>query len=167
MTCVIVNDACCLIDLQKGRLIEAFLALPYRFVIPLPVFEDELLSFSDEEKAQLLALGLEIHDLPGEAVGRVVEYGLRYTGLSAYDRFCLVSMEYHEDSLLLTGDRLLRDAAHAENLQFHGVLWVIDQLAEHEVCDTDLLSEALNIWQEDPAVRLPVNEIENRLSRFV
>lgn len=37
MTTVIVNDASCLIDLHKVRLLPVMLKLPYRFVVPLPV----------------------------------------------------------------------------------------------------------------------------------
>ena len=42
MTCVIVNDASCLIDLRKGGLLGVVCDLPYRFVIPLPVRASEV-----------------------------------------------------------------------------------------------------------------------------
>ena len=43
MTCVVVNDASCLIDLKKGELLHVLLRLPYRFIVPLPIREEELL----------------------------------------------------------------------------------------------------------------------------
>ena len=37
VTRVVVNDASCLIDPQKGRLLQMLCRLPYRFVVPLPI----------------------------------------------------------------------------------------------------------------------------------
>ncbi len=53
MTSVVVNDASCLIDLHKGGLLTVLPKLPYRFVVPLPVRESEILDFSDNQWQQL------------------------------------------------------------------------------------------------------------------
>ena len=37
MARVIVNDASCLIDLRKGRLLRVLCGLPNEFIVPLPV----------------------------------------------------------------------------------------------------------------------------------
>jgi len=50
---IIASDTFCLIDLQRGKLLAAFLTLPYEFVLPDVIFDDELLSFSGREKALL------------------------------------------------------------------------------------------------------------------
>ena len=48
---IIVSDTSCLIDLRKAALLAAFLRLPFgEILIPNSLFEDELLSFSVEEK---------------------------------------------------------------------------------------------------------------------
>lgn len=47
MTCVIVNDASCLIDLRKGGLLGVLGNLQYRLIIPLPIRASEILDFSD------------------------------------------------------------------------------------------------------------------------
>ena len=44
---IVVSDAVCLIDLRKVALLGALLHLPYTFVIPDTVFEDELLSLTE------------------------------------------------------------------------------------------------------------------------
>ena len=67
MTCV-VYDASCLIDLRKGRLLEALCRLPCRFVVPLPIRESEVLDFTPHEWAILDRGGMETHDLPPERV---------------------------------------------------------------------------------------------------
>ena len=53
MTCVVVNDASCLIDLRKGQLLHVLSRLPYRFIVPLPIRESELLDFTPQEWAIL------------------------------------------------------------------------------------------------------------------
>ena len=42
---VIVSDSSCIIDLGKSSLVRAVLQLPYTFVMPDVLFDDELLSF--------------------------------------------------------------------------------------------------------------------------
>ena len=72
MTCVVVNDASCLIDLKKGELLHVLLRLPYRFIVPLPIREEELLDFTAQEWRMLEDGGLATYDLPGEEVAQVL-----------------------------------------------------------------------------------------------
>ena len=67
---IVVSDSSCLIDVRKASLLEVFLRLPYEFLIPNTLFEEELLKFTDEEKAILLRGGLQVVDLPGSRVER-------------------------------------------------------------------------------------------------
>ncbi|MFO7904447.1 MAG: hypothetical protein ACQESR_10210 [Planctomycetota bacterium] len=62
---IIVSDTSCLIDLQRGELIEVFLGLPHEFVLPDVLFDNELLSFSRKEKV-LLRTRMSIKGLDGE-----------------------------------------------------------------------------------------------------
>lgn len=164
MTYVIVNDASCLIDLRKGRLLHVLLQLPHRFVVPLPIRHSELLEFTDQEWQLLDDGGLVTFDLPPELVGDAFTAKGTHPKLSANDCFCLVTTRYHENGILLTGDRLLRRVATGEGLRVHGALWVIDELHAHGVGSAELLVSALEIWRDDPTVRLgALTEIEERL----
>lgn len=163
MTCVIVNDASCLIDLRKGRLLHAMLSLPHRFVVPYPVRMSELLDFTPQEWRILDDSGLETFDLPPEAVTRAFAIRAQHPRLSPNDCFCLVATLQHENATLLTGDQLLRRVAGAHQLDVHGILWMIDLLHENGVGQADLLVSALETWRDDPTVFLPREEIERRL----
>ncbi len=57
MTCVVVNDASCLIDLRKGGLLAVLCKLPYRFVVPLPIREAEVRDFPSRIGNSSTALG--------------------------------------------------------------------------------------------------------------
>ena len=125
MTYVIVNDASCLIDLRKGSLLHVLCRLPYRFVVPLPIRESELLDFTPQEWAILDGNGMETYDLPAERMNDVFFLRRQHGRLSVNDCFCLVTTRCHDDSILLTGDGQLRKVAEESGIQVHGVLWVI------------------------------------------
>lgn len=159
---VVVNDASCLIDLRKARLLHLLVQLPYRLVIPLPVRETELLDFTPQEWA-ILDGGMAIFDLPPDRVAEVVALKASHPKLSANDCFCLVTTRCHDGAILLTGDGTLRRVASDDGRRVHGVLWVVDELRRLALCGNDVLALALELWRSDPAVFLPFGEIELRL----
>ncbi len=162
MTCVIVNDASCLIDLRKGGLLGVVCDLPYRFVIPLPVRASEVLDFSEADWQALDKAGMITHDLTPYEVGQALAVKEVHAGLSANDCFCLVTARAYP-GILLTGDALLRRVAAANGLRVHGVLWVVDELKAAAVCSKSTLSRALKAWQSDETVFLPSSEVSVRL----
>ena len=166
MTGVVVNDASSLIDLRKGQLLHVLLRLPYRFIVPLPIREEELLDFTPQEWRSLEDGGLKTHDLPSEEVAQVLALKREYSRLSSNDCFALVTATCQEDAILLTGDGLLRKVAAARDVRVHGVLWIIDELHATEACETELLVSALELWRDDSAVFLPSAEIDARLQIF-
>ena len=166
MTCVVVNDASCLIDLRKGRLLHVLLRLPYRFIVPLPIREEELLDFTSQEWRMLEDGGFTTYDLPGEEVAQVFALKREHSRLSANDCFALVTAACQENGILLTGDGQLRKVATARDVRVHGVLWIIDELHGAGACESELLISALEVWRNDRAVFLPDTEIEKRLRAF-
>ena len=166
MTCVVVNDASCLIDLRKGQLLHVLLRLPYQFIVPLPIREEELLDFTPEEWRMLEGGGLATYDLPGEEVALAMALKRECRGLSANDCFALVTAAIQKNGILLTGDNQLRKIASSKEVRVHGVLWIIDELLAAGACELELLVSALEIWMNDRAVFLPDSEIEKRLRKF-
>ena len=162
---VVVNDASCLIDLRKARLLHLLVQLPYRLMIPLPVRASELLDFTPQEWA-VLDGGIETFDLPPDRVAEVFTLKKVHPTHSAPDCFCLVTTRCHQDAILLTGDGLLRRVATDDGRRVHGVLWVVDELRRLTLCGDDVLASALELWRNDPGVFLPDGEIERRL-RFL
>ena len=165
MTCVIVNDASCLIDLRKGGLLGVVCDLPYILVVPLPVRISEVLDLSEAEWQALDEAGMVTHDLTPEEIGRALAMKVRHPGLSANDCFCLITASVHP-GILLTGDALLRRVAAGNGMRVHGVLWVVDELADANICNKSILIRALRLWQSDESVFLPPDEISARLKHL-
>lgn len=162
---IIVSDTSCFIDLKKGDLLRAFFELPFSFAMPDTLFEGELLSLSDNEKAELVELGLEVMELTGESVDRASGYFNRHRPLKLNDCFALVLAENIEDSILFTGDGPLRAVA-SEKVEVHGVLWATDLLEEHEIVPLARLHNALTIFRDDILVFLPEDELNKRIRRL-
>lgn len=166
MTTVVVNDASCLIDLKKGRLLHAMVALPFRFVVPFTVRVSELLDFTAQEWQMLEDGGVETYDLPPVAIGEALAIKARHPALSANDAICLVTARQFEHAILMTGDATLRRVAVSGSVRVHGVLWLHDRLHDAGAATVELLRSALNTWWEDPSVFLPEEELTRRLLKL-
>lgn len=162
---IVVSDSSCLIDLRKALLLDVFLKLPYEILIPNTLFEDELLKFTDEERARLLE-GLEVVDLPGERVLRARQVARDFPQLSIHDSFAVALAEHNPGCILLTGDAALRDLATEQNIEVHGILWVIDQLHANALVAPGELARALRMFAGDPTVRLPRQALAAYIKRY-
>jgi hypothetical protein len=97
---IIISDASCLIDLRKASLLAEFLWLPFEILIPNTLFEDELLSFTDNEKKTLLDGGLKVVDLPGSQVSRARDVIRAQPRLSIHDGFAFALAEVNRGCIL-------------------------------------------------------------------
>lgn len=163
---IVISDSSCLIDLHKGGLLSAIFDLPYSFAIPQPLFEEELLSIPDEEKEMLVAMGMDVTVLPGEQLLKAQSYFNENRRLKLNDCFALVLAEDKEDSILFTGDKPLRSLAERKEIESRGVIWAIDMLEQHSDLDTGILLAALELFLNDPLVRLPEDELKKRIRRL-
>ena len=163
---LIVSDSSCLIDLRKAGLLEAFLQLPFEILIPNTLFEDELLKFSAAQKKALIDGGLKVVDVPGPGVLRAQEVVHASPRLSIHDGFAFALAEINSGCILVTGDGDLRTIATQHGIEVHGLLWIVDQLHEHGVCEPAEIAAALRILEQDASVRLPRRELLAWLRRY-
>jgi predicted nucleic acid-binding protein len=163
---IIISDSSCLIDLRKASLLGVFLRLPFEILIPNTLFEDELLSLTNDEKKALLRGGLKVVDLPGAQVSRAREVIRAQPRLSIHDGFAFALAEINHGCILLTGDSRLRAIGETSQIEVHGVLWVFDQILGNQLATTATLHAALSHLAADPAVRLPKRELAAYIKRY-
>ncbi len=163
---IVVSDTSCMVDLRKAGLLEAVLRLPYTFVMPDTLFEDEWLCLSDAEKRALRDLGLEVRSLPGPLVQRAGRYFNEHSRLKLNDCFALTLAEEIEECILLTGDGPLRRIAEGNGIEVHGVLWTTDELEAHGVVPLAAIHDALRLFRDDELVFLPPEELLRRIRRL-
>lgn len=165
MKCVIVSDASCLIDIQKGGLVEASCSRPYRLIVPLSNREFEDRTYSDQQWRILEENGMNTRASAQQEVEQAVALNENHVALSPNDCLCLVTA-LNRKGILLTGDFQLRKVAAANGIPVHGVLWAVDELAKVEGQPASTLVQALRIWQFDSAVFLPSGEIRSRIRKL-
>ncbi len=136
--------------------------LPYEFVVPDVLYEAELLDWMGLD---LLDLGLRIEELTPQETTRATELKRTKAMLSMPDIFALC-LAAERNWTLLTGDGALRAEANRQKLMMHGVLWVFDEMEQHEVCSVDTLKSGLEAVRDHPRCRLPRREINRRLARY-
>src|ERR1035438_8799199 len=163
---IVVSDSSCLIDLRKVSMLELLLRLPYEFLIPDTLFEEELLKFTAAQKKALIRGGLKVVDLPGERVLRAQAIVRELPRLSVHDGFAFALAESHPECILLSGDDRLRTLAAKHDIEVHGVLWVIDQLHAHRLTPTDAVLGILRVFMEDATVHLPRREVTSYIKRY-
>lgn len=76
------------------------------------------------------------------------------------DSFALALAKEHNWPLL-TGDSQLRDLAVAENVECHGVLWLLDRMEEAGIAGIQPLHDGLEALAGHPRCRLPRREIHD------
>lgn len=159
---VLVSDTSVLIDLERGDLLEATFRLDWEFAVPDLLYKRELRDFNGPALQQL---GLRVESLDGDGVRTAVDYRRRAPALSLADSFAL-ALAKANDWTLLAGDGALRSLAAAEGVDYHGVLWVLDQLLQSGFA-TATLHHALTAIAGHPRCRLPTREIRERLDHYL
>ena len=162
---VLVIDACAIIDLERGQLLDLLPYLPHHLVI-LKEVRAELMQLAQADWSMLDRCGLQTLVLSAENEERAKQLRRPNPQLSASDRACLVAAQLHSSDILLTNDRQLRRAAEKMQVHVHGTLWIIDQLKAVRSCPAERLGTALKIWRCDVSVYLPEGEIDKRLKRL-
>jgi len=155
-----VADANVWIDLLEGGLIEALFHLSFGCVIPDVVMHE----LSEPTRQQLKSYGVVERELPPEQVREVLRLAARYPRPSRTDLFALV-LAQSLGTILLTGDRRLREAAETEGVPVHGTLWLLDQMVAEGVVTRREAATALEQMRAGDR-RLPKNEVEERLRRW-
>jgi hypothetical protein len=159
---VLVSDTSILIDLERADLLQAAFSLDAEFVVPDLLYEREL---RDSGGADLLALGLRVEPLDESEVERAQAYRRDHPRLALPDTFAL-TLAKSRSWLLLTGDGALRALADAEQVECHGVLWLIDLMDIERAAEPAILSSGLERLARHPRCRLPRAEIDVRLARL-
>lgn len=159
---ILVSDTSVLIDLERGQLLEATFGLAWEFAVPDLLYKRELRSHNGPE---LVRLGLRVESLDGGGVQTALGYQTRVPALSLADSFALALAEINNWTLL-AGDGELRKLAAIEAVDYHGVLWVFDQLLAQQAVAAEMLHRSLATIANHPRCRLPVREVRERLEHY-
>ncbi|WP_031595915.1 DUF3368 domain-containing protein [Ferrovum myxofaciens] len=154
---LLISDANILIDIEFGGLVAPLFSLEYQFAVPDILFYEEL----DDQHGYLLDMGLVVRDLDEVMVARVVELAAQYPRPSRNDLFALV-LAASEECPLLTGDKDLKSASEAENIEVRGTLWLVNEMVKTGKISVHVARSAYQRMQEHGR-RLPWDKAEQML----
>ena len=162
---VLVSDASVLIDLARWSLLSKAFRLPFNFVVPDLLFEDELIDLGEFSRADLLHFGLKVESLDSAEVQQAETYLARHPKLSVNDTFS-IALAVGKGYGLPTGDNEMRKLAEGAGVVVHGMLWVFDRLKETRLENPSHLVRILEAMLSDRKTRLPVTEIRKRIESW-
>ena len=161
---LLVNDASILIDLLKADLIEPFFQLEYELHVSDLVANE----VQEENAADLDAFvrdgKLKKKTFDFEELMAIQLLEVQHKALSVPDCSCLY-LSQKLSATLLTGDAPLRRIAEQNKIPVHGLLWVFDELINHDRISRKTASAKLkHILSVNP--RLPAKECNKRLLKW-
>jgi len=162
----IVSDSTVIMALAKAGLMEAALRLPHEFIIPDVMFEDELLDLAEYTRDDLIQAGLRRAALNSHGVRLAYRYAADYHNLHTSDCFALALVKTAEVAWLLTANVSLSNIAVSKGIETRDLLWLCDEMNDHETVGSRLLHDALVQLDEDPLVWLPRSELSRRIQRL-
>jgi len=162
MALVLVSDTSILIDLERGEIIEAAFTTTYEIAVPDLLFQREL---APHGGARLKKLGLKVMGVDDTGVALAQQYRIRERRLSLVDVMSL-ALAKRQACTLLTGDGTLRALAATENVECHGLFWLLDVFEQQATLDLRALHDALVRIGGHPRCRLPKDELAHRVTRY-
>jgi len=157
-----VKDACVLIDLANGGLLEAWFQLGVEtfttdLVIRQIKAEDQWQQVSEFIESSLL----KVQTLTGEQMSQI--YSDRSSHSLGIEDMSVLHLAVQQGAILITGDRRLRHQALERSVEVRGVLWILDVLVERAVMIPARAAAQLQVMINKGA-RLPKDECEKRFS---
>ena len=159
-TKILVSDTNIWIDLHRSNLLETVFQLPHQFVTTDFVWRE----LRKPPGQHLTDLGLVVEALNGDEALELLDLRRTLNNSSLADVSCyFVARE--RGWTLLTNDRALRKSGQRASLDVRGVLWILDELEQHQILSPAGLFTALTAMRQAGA-RLPDEECDKRLAKW-
>lgn len=127
---IAVTDACIFIDVIELGLAELFFNLHIEIHTTLDVINELYPSQQHVLEQFIDAKKLSVHCLTEEEMLEMNKMVLSKS-LSQVDRTVLF-LAQKIDAIVISSDKLVRNSAKGKSIEYHGMLWVFDELVKYE-----------------------------------
>ena len=131
-------DTNTIFDLHYGKLLPIAFRLPCKFVITNLIIHE----LRNPPFHTLSSMGLLVENLKPDEVKELMEMVERYEKPS-YEDISVLVLAKARNTVLITGDEVLRHAAADNSVDCHGTCWLIDYLANQTLIS---FSEAITAY---------------------
>lgn len=138
---IAVTDACIFIDLIDLNLLNEFCCLPFVIYTTIDVFHE--LNVEQQSKISCLKSQSKIliETLSSEEMNLVLARDFP-AALSLTDRTVIFLSEKF-NAILISSDKAVRNCAGKYAIEYHGILWILDQLVDNKIITVYKSSEKL------------------------
>jgi predicted nucleic acid-binding protein len=162
---VSISDACIFLDLFDLELIDSFFSLDLEIHSSSEVVDELFDHQKDRLKQYQNQTKILIHSLDKEDWDAI--YRKRYPNTICYNDKIALYLSDKLDCLLLSSDKVVRQIAKKKSIEYHGILWVFDQLIENQkISKTDAitklgkLSKSIKLYQQNTEL---IKEMQSRI----
>lgn len=127
---IAVTDACIFIDIIELGLADVFFNLNVEIHTTLDVINELYPSQQHALKAFIASKRLTVHCLTEEDMLEMSKWVFPKS-LSQVDRTVLFAAK-KIDAMVISSDKLVRNYAKGMSIEYHGMLWVFDELVEYD-----------------------------------
>lgn len=140
---VAITDACIFIDLYDLNLTTSFFSLNLEIHTSLDVFNELYEAQKESLQKSALIEKLFIHNI--EPTERLKIMQTNYPkSLSEMDKTVLFLAEKF-NAIVLSSDKAVRNCAKSKAIEYHGILWIFDQLVENNLLNKFEAFEKLSL----------------------
>lgn len=131
-----VTDACIFIELYELELNEAFFKLELEIHTSIDVLNELYIEQRRVLKAFESVGKLIVHSISEQ--DRLIIYSSAYPkSLSNADKTVLFIAE-REEAMVLSSDKTVRSFRKSNSIEYHGMLWIFDQLISSEIIEPSI-----------------------------
>lgn len=164
---IVIQDASVLIDMADCGLIDAWFGLGFDLRTTSLVFR-EINRKNQKIKLQPYVVNgqLQIESSSGEVIAEIAKLHAALSSRLSIQDVSALHFAGKLNSILLTGDKLLRQHAEERDIESHGLLWVFDMLVARGALLPGLAADRLEKLIERGTSRLPLHECELRIRKW-
>jgi predicted nucleic acid-binding protein len=140
---IAITDACIFIDLHDLNLTTSFLSLNLEIHTSLDVFNELYDAQKEILKRFVLENKLVIHNIESAERFKIMQSNYPKS-LSEMDKTVLFLAE-KLNAIVLSSDKAVRNCAKSKAIQYHGILWIFDQLIENNLLKKLEAFDSLNL----------------------
>jgi len=158
---IVTIDATILLDFIAGDIFDTLFSLPVDFLTSDFVADEVSKTYSFED---LKGFGLQVLELSEEQVLEIEDLQSHHLELSPSDLSVYV-LAKSMTALLISGDSPLREMAETQMIEYHGTLWLMEELVTRELLSTEHATRALNMMLDNKRW-LPRQECEKLMKKW-
>lgn len=164
---IVIQDASVLIDMADCGLIDAWFGLGFDLRTTSLVFR-EINRKNQKIKLQPYVVNgqLQIESSSGEVIAEIAKLHAALSSRLSIQDVSALHFASKLNSILLTGDKLLRQHAKERGIETHGLLWVFDMLVARGALLPGVAADRLAKLLERGISRLPLHECELRIRKW-